>query len=213
MTSFIKTYFLRVYASERKKGSGDEIAAYREALFQARFLAFLPVIGLGGAALVVVARSSPWGKAALHEYRPMVMGMMLFLAFLAAFSLVKHAVGRVENIPAVAEQHGSARDQMMIHVQFWCTLVGSLCLPFIAGVLLCSPVGHPMQSWLAGADAQTVRCAVGSGRGSSSSCSAIRSSRKPSPPSPARTPEIVVVAFGPFYAGYGFGRPLQRCGR
>lgn len=34
MLSFIRTYFLRMYAIERRKGTKDERASHKEALFQ-----------------------------------------------------------------------------------------------------------------------------------------------------------------------------------
>jgi hypothetical protein len=131
----IQTYFLRVYAIERQKRDKDETAAYREALFQTRFLVFLPAVGLGSAAIVVVGRLSSSGAAVLSEYRTAITVAAVGCLLFASFLLVRHAIRKLDDIPAIAERYRSPRDRRIPHIQFWCTLLLSLSFPFVVALI------------------------------------------------------------------------------
>ena len=141
--SFIQTYFLRVYSIERRKGGQDDAAVFREALFQTRFLAFLPPFGLASAAIVAVGRLSSPGMALLLEYRTALTIALVAAMFVVAFVVVGRAVRKIGNIPTMADQHSSSRDRVLCHLQFWCTGLLSLAIPFVVALLLPEvPLGH-----------------------------------------------------------------------
>jgi len=133
--SFIQTYFLRVYAIERSKQGQDDRAAHHEALFQTRFLLFLPAVGLGSAAIVVVGRWSSSSLAILNEYRAFITLAAIAGLALTSFVLVGRAIRKIDNVPKMAETYSGPRDRVIPHVQFWCTLLLSLSLPFLVAAV------------------------------------------------------------------------------
>jgi hypothetical protein len=136
MMSFLRSYFLRIYAIERHNGERDERACLREALFQTRFLVMIATAGLGSAGVVIAGRLSRTAWAVLTEYRSLIMASFLIFAFFLAFTVVRRALVQIDDIPARAQQHSSARERMLSHVQFWCMLILSILLPVVAGLLL-----------------------------------------------------------------------------
>ncbi len=135
MMSFLRSYFLRIYAGERHKGEQDA-ACLREALFRTRFLVMIAVTGLGSLSVVIAGRLSPPAWAALTEHRPVIIAGFVILTFILAFAIVKRALVPIRDVPAQAQQHSSPRERMLSHVQFWCMLISSILLPVIAGLLL-----------------------------------------------------------------------------
>ena len=100
MMSFLRSYFLRIYAIERHKGEPDERACLREALFQTRFLVMIATAGLGSAGVVIAGRLSRTAWAALTEYRPLIMAAFVIFTFVLAFTVVRRALVQIEDIPA-----------------------------------------------------------------------------------------------------------------
>lgn len=137
MMSFVRTYFLRLYAIERRKGTKDERASYKEAVFQTRLLVFVPTVSAMSVVLVSLGQLWPWASPILaDEYRPFTTAAAVIWGLLVSFVLVKRAIGTIDNIPAMADQHSSDRDRLMSHVSFWCTAVVSLSFAFFFGAAL-----------------------------------------------------------------------------
>jgi hypothetical protein len=140
--SFIQTYFLRMYCIERER-CDDEAATYRDALFQARLLVFIPAVGLSSTAMLVVGKLSSRAWTAFIDYREAITVALVACLFFVSFRLVGHAVAKIDNIPMMAEQYATPRDRLLSHVQFYCTLVLSSALPFVVAMLLPGPLtGH-----------------------------------------------------------------------
>lgn len=137
MLSFIRSYFLRIYAIERRKGAKDERASYKEALFQARLLVFVPAVCITSAVLIFAGRLLPWAQPMLaNEHRPFTTAVAVICGFIASFALVRRAIGPLDNIPALAEAYSSDRDRLMSHVNFWATALICLSSAFFFGLAL-----------------------------------------------------------------------------
>ena len=132
--SFIQTYFLRMYCIERER-CDDEAATYCDALFQARLLALIPVVGLSSTAVLVVGKLSARAWTVFADYRQAITVALVAGVIAVSFRLVGRAVAKIDNIPVMAEQYATPRDRLLSHVQFYCTLVLSLALPFVVGML------------------------------------------------------------------------------
>ena len=134
--SFIQTYFLRMYCIEREKRGKDEVATYRDALFQARLFVFIPVVSVGSAAMLVLGKLSPRAWTWFVEYRDAITVAAVAGLFLVSFFLVRQAVRRIDNVPLVAEKYATPRDRRLSNIQFYCTLALSLALPFVVALML-----------------------------------------------------------------------------
>lgn len=137
MLSFIRIYFLRMYAIERRKGTKDERASYKEALFQARLLVFVPAVCLAGAVLTSAGRLLSWAQPMLaDEYRAFTTALGVICGFIASFALVGRAIRPLEDISALGEAYSSDRDRLISHVSFWVTALSSLSFAFFFGAAL-----------------------------------------------------------------------------
>ena len=137
--SLLQRYFLRIYALERHKGNKSSVECYREALYRARFLAFLPATGVASGAIAAASILSPAAKVLLKEYRPLVIVILLAGAFVIAFAAAGRAIKRIDDIPAMAASHDTERDRLMSHVSFWSTLLLSIAVPIVVALLLRDP--------------------------------------------------------------------------
>ena len=126
----LRRYFLRVYAGESLKASRySSWSPYGEALFQTFLLAVIPFIGLGGAAVVLLF---PLLERELIAHRGVITAGYVVTSFIAVFLFVRRVAGDPKSLPASISAYCTKRDRVMIHIQFWCVLVGSLALPWLA---------------------------------------------------------------------------------
>jgi hypothetical protein len=89
----------------------------------------LPIGGLGAAAIVLLFPSL---GHVLTEKRGVILGGFAGVSLIAVYSLVRWIVGDPKLIPSLASTYGTSRDRVLINIQFWCVLGGSLALPWIA---------------------------------------------------------------------------------
>jgi hypothetical protein len=126
----LRLYFLRVYAAESlKTNRSNSWGPFGEAMFQTVLLASMPIAGLGGAVIVLLPRSL---DHVLTAYRSVITGGGAVASLVAVYLLVRHIAGDPKSLPASTSAYGTERDRVMIHIQFWCVLVGSLALPWLA---------------------------------------------------------------------------------
>lgn len=128
----IRRYFLRVYAAEcRDTGRSAVLGPFGEAIFQTALLVWLIVFGLSGALAVLIFL--PLFEQVLVTHREGVSIAFAVVSWATAYLVARFIADDPANLPALAEKYATQSDPRMIHIQFWCVLVGSLALPFLAG--------------------------------------------------------------------------------
>lgn len=133
MVRGIRRYFLRVYAGENGKSHrSGSFGPFGEAMFQTILIILLPIGGIGAAAIVLLF---PLLEHFLAVYRVEVLSGFAGVSLIAAYLLVKRVAGDPRLLPSLASAYGTARDRVVVNIQFWCVLGGSLALPWIAAGL------------------------------------------------------------------------------
>lgn len=131
----IEMYFLRMYAAELRKPRRDRIpwGPFWEAVFQTALIVYVPIIGIGAAAIVLLPASL---NGPLSVHRGLIEACSAVASGAAAYLLVWRLVRGYKKSPQSAAMYGTSRDRLIGNLQFWSVAVVSLMLPFIAAVLV-----------------------------------------------------------------------------
>jgi hypothetical protein len=98
-------------------------------MFQTVLLASIPFMGVSGAAIVLLF---PFLEHELITYRGVITGGFVVASLIAVYLFVRHIAGDPKSLPDLVSEYGTKRDRVMTNIQFWCVLVGSLALPWLA---------------------------------------------------------------------------------
>jgi hypothetical protein len=140
--SFIKRYFLRLYAIELSKCGARQVSAplslgpYGEAVLRTVLLLVIAMSGLGATALAVVMQTSGAARAFLLAYREKVLLPYGVACVIAAYVLVNRWVREFKSSPQSASAFGSERDRTIRALQFYCVVVFSLAAPVLTSILM-----------------------------------------------------------------------------
>lgn len=127
----LRRYLLRVYAAQaRKQNASDALGPFGEAVFQTVVLVWLIVFGLSGALALLIF--FPLFEQVLLAHRGGFSIGFAVVSWATAYLVARSIAGNAATLPALAEKYATQRDRRMIHIQFWCVLITSLALPFLA---------------------------------------------------------------------------------
>jgi len=131
----VQRYFLRVYAQGLARSAHSaHWSPFAEATFQTVLIVIIPIAGLVATGIVLLGKTSFGVFMEQQRYAITVGSAVVFP--LAAYIFVRKHVQGYRNSPQSAASFGATRDRVISNVQFWCVLVSSLALPWIAALSL-----------------------------------------------------------------------------